>query len=347
MLDQNDDSSFLPLISTHTLIVSTGRTPRGMAIDATLGQLQQSQPGIEVLISKTEQGAGAEPVPQSAVKNLPGHWPGHLALLTRFDIVETWSKNHRIYRHEPLIAIHTAGVSGPSVAMVRVDIVHDPRRAISLLPTVPAHDPDALVAAGVWDTLVEGSMLDASGKSLGTQRVFALAREQGIDFRTILPGEKERAADLGLAADALQFLIDDLDRGFAVIVPVRTPAGLDRTGWWRVDPVTGASLGMLDDGRGVEVSEYAIVVTFALIGYLLLKYQLYQCFSSYRSGPGQAAMLACCVLANYAGYVTGAALGVGLALKFSEAWAGVAGLALDGVDIGTGLDSRICNAILN
>lgn len=346
-LDQDDDLQFLPLLQNHTLMVAAGRTPRAMAIDAALGQLQASQPGMEVLLSRTVAGADKAPVEQSRVTNIPAHWPGHLALLTRFDAIESWSSDHRIYRHEPLLAIHTAGPSGPAAAMARVDIVHSNRRALALTPPVPVHDPGALVAAGVWETQVEGSLLDPDGSPASTERVFALARDQGIALRTIGPRQQERAKELDLAPDALHHLNADLERGYAVIVPERIPEGLDQTGWWRVDPVTGETLGMLDDGRGVEVTEYMIVATFALISYALLKYQLYGCFSDYTPGAGQAELLACCVLANYAGYVVGTALGVGLALKVSEAWAGVAGLGLDVADIASGFDAAVCNAILN
>jgi hypothetical protein len=84
-----------------------------------------------------------------------------------------------------------------------------------------------------------------------------------------------------------------------------------------------------------------------LIGYALLKYQLYKCFAGHKEGPGAGAKLLCCVLANYAGYTMGVSLGIGLAVKFGEAIAGLIGIGIDAADIHYEADDVICNLILN
>jgi hypothetical protein len=53
-----------------------------------------------------------------------------------------------------------------------------------------------------------------------------------------------------------------LAEGYEVVVPERTVTlgGEERSGWWLVDPVAGATLDQLDDGRGVALSDYTKVV---------------------------------------------------------------------------------------
>ncbi len=62
------------------------------------------------------------------------------------------------------------------------------------------------------------------------------------------------------SADARASLAADLRAGFAAVAPVAlTPSDRPAT-WWRVDPTTGAVLGVSEDGRGDAAVEYGMLV---------------------------------------------------------------------------------------
>jgi len=344
-LEEIKTDQLRPFLRTNTLIVAAGRTPRGMAVNEALLELQKASPGLEVFF-KEPAGVKKEEPDKKKLGDVPGNWAGHLSLLSRFDIVESWSPKFRIYRHEPMVAIHTSGLGDTGGAMARVDIVTNSRRGIDISGDELRLAPEALIAAGVWETLVEGSMLVQGDTSLNTSRVFEQAASDGIPTLVVQKGDD--ISGLKMDADAKKHLMADIDRGYVVVVPQNKPGSLKQTGWWRIDPLTGQTLGLLDDGRGVEITEYMIVQFFGILGYLLLKYQLYQCFAGHNSGGGKAAnlKLVCCIIFNYATFGAGAAVGVGVAAKMGEAVAGVMALTFDVWDMGTGLDDAVCNAIL-
>lgn len=350
-----------PLMRTNTLIVATGRTPRGMAIDSVLGDLRNVQKAlVTILISKSS--GSPTSTDTTALKNVPLAWSGYLPLLNRMDAIESWSDDQRIYRNAPMVMIHTAGAGEKEGAMNRIDIVSNPRRGFVAKNNDVWPSPRALVAAGVWETLTEGSFFHQSESRRNTKLVFDAAQAQSIPLRTVRT--VEALSELKLAPDARQNLRAELENGYAAVVPQSTPDGQAQTGWWRVDPRTGETLGQLEDGRGVEITEYMVVATFGIISLILLHVQLAQCFFGYEPGvPDADLMLVCCVLFNYATFVGGTALGVGIAAGFAKAAsyfmsgasaaaagemaAGAAGTAFDGFDMGFGLDEQVCGAIIN
>jgi len=74
-----------------------------------------------------------------------------------------------------------------------------------------------------------------------------------------------------LPAAARAAMLEDLERGFVLLVPVGVADGAP--GWWRVDPISGATLGRGGDGRGSAFVEYltswqvSLVITAGFTGY--------------------------------------------------------------------------------
>jgi len=102
---------------------------------------------------------------------------------------------------------------------------------------------------GVIDTGAERLVLGNGRPAFNTMDVFNAAAAAGVNPQLI------RAGDPGLAGfaigeDARARLKADLDSGFLAVVP-GAPAGISspsRTGWWRVRPDTGETVGVMDDG---------------------------------------------------------------------------------------------------
>lgn len=341
-------SAYLPLLRSNTLVVANGRTPRGMAVDGQLQQWQQDIPGFKALAWGLEDNPTLSGDDKEAVRNVPGHWPGHLGMLTRFDQVEDWSAGHRLYRHQPFVGIHTGGVGdSANTAMSRVDIVHNARRSFDISGQQPVPDPAGLLAAGTWETLTEGSMLVPGGQQTGAADILAQAKTEGIALKTLRPGDSTDGIDID--ARALPNLEAELARGYAVLVPERRPQGLEHTAWWRVHPSTGETLGQMDDGRGIEVTEYQMMLIIGIAGLGFLHYSLYGCFSqAYGSrDPNTDITLVCCVTFNYGAMLAMTLLGAGLALKLTDLSVDMVGLSVDVLDFGMGFDGMVCDAIIN
>jgi hypothetical protein len=84
--------------------------------------------------------------------------------------------------------------------------------------------------------------------------VLEAARDQAIEL-LVLRGDPP--AGLAWPAAAAALLKGALADGWVAIAPA-TPVmvdGLPRLGWWLVDPATGATLDMLDDGGGAVLGE--------------------------------------------------------------------------------------------
>ncbi len=115
----------------------------------------------------------------------------------------------------------------------------------------------ARLEQGVLDTAAEGVLLPGSAVPENTTDIFAAAAARGIEPVTIRAAADPALAALteaGLPPDARARIERDLAAGFAVVAP-KQPIPVDaeggappRLGWWRVDPATGATVGVMDTG---------------------------------------------------------------------------------------------------
>ena len=89
------------------------------------------------------------------------------------------------------------------------------------------------------------------GLSVGA--IFEQAVAEGVGLRVL---RVPVPADLGYPPEAAAHLADALASGWVAIAPeLPVRIGTEpRLGWWLVDPATSATIDMLDDGRGAELS---------------------------------------------------------------------------------------------
>jgi hypothetical protein len=118
------------------------------------------------------------------------------------------------------------------------------------------------VAAGIVDQLAERLMLEPAIWSLDPEqedqrmasvhvgRVFDEATVAGIPVRALVQGDA--ASELDLPPAAVAAIQQALDLGLVVVVPEQGVEidGVTRTGWWLIDPLTGATRDQMDSGGG-------------------------------------------------------------------------------------------------
>jgi hypothetical protein len=261
-LEKAKPADVLDLLRKHTIMVAAGETPQPLVLEQGFGRFLDSLPMARQITEQLAYRAfnDLEPPDMSAVKGLPTFWPGHLGLFSLFDRAGTLSGSHRIFRSTPGVVIHVQGPRASGGGFEMIDIVTNARRAIALDGEVPRLDPSAAVVAGVWDTLQEGVLLQPGESRVNTNAAFEEALAAGRKLVVLAPGQP--ITGLALNADTQASVQADLERGFAVVLP-DGQNDAQRAGWWRIDPVTGETVGQAADGRGVEVTNYLTLQNLA------------------------------------------------------------------------------------
>jgi hypothetical protein len=300
-----------PLLQRHTFMVSTGATPRAMAMDFALESLLKSRPLFEAIITE-----GSEPpsaATQPSLKNVPKAWAGHLKLFGLFDRAEDAYANGRQYRSGPALVVQREGLAEERGKVTEaIDIVQNPRRAFAWKDGELEYVPQAVAFAGIWETASEGSVISGASEPFNTGYVFEEAKQSGAPISVIRPGET--ASLDSLTADSLASIQQDLDRGFAIVVPNQEFA--QGAGWWRVDPLTGETLGQIGSGMGGDMTEWVELATFALSVATACVGQL-ACMSSHGAAvnSGSYGGFACCSIWNaflLAGGIIGGVVSAGV-----------------------------------
>jgi hypothetical protein len=165
------------------------------------------------------------------------------------------------------------GLDGDDPTMAYgLDILH---RSLGALPSRAStvSPAEARVTAGVVEHIAERVALEAGvdagrdERSAGVSRVFESAAAAGVPTLVLdgaIPDE------LAFDASSTRLIEEALAKGDVVIVPAAAVslAGREHLGWWRVDPVTGTTSDMMDDGTAsafVErIGQMRMVNCFAL-----------------------------------------------------------------------------------
>ena len=160
------------------------------------------------------------------------------------------------YRAEPsVLVLFNEFTPGESPRMATgVDIIHNARRVVRSQGERVFTDPSAAILAGTWETSAERQFIAArtGGEVQGVYSAFAVS--DGT-MRTLAPDTDATGAQLGAALPLIQA---DLARGFAVVLPGRAAGSTGPLAWWRVNPVTGETLGMGMNGRGTAATEESV-----------------------------------------------------------------------------------------
>jgi hypothetical protein len=173
-----------------------------------------------------------------------------------------------VYLDRPNILNHRArlrvGEGGQLLVRHDIDVVAN---SVAIRPG-PGKDPFAArLEQGVVDTAAEAAVVTGLPGTENTTDVFRAAAAAGVtpllvrtrdEWATAAPG-----ATASLAPDVAARVAADLDGGYVVVLPSKPVklAGADRTGWWRVDPRTGETIGVMDSGLHQAGTEDPIVRT--------------------------------------------------------------------------------------
>lgn len=315
--ERSPADSLWPLISEYAYVVNAGDMPLDYVADRYLEAGIAGNETYKALAHELLRPDEGTPLPDA---DLPQDF-GPLALYEIMDIDPLASAETVPVRHRPAVIGLKNGLRDGDTAFSAVDIVFNDVLMLRREARSLRHDPYAALRRGVWETAVETLPArlrdDDAVTRTNTMTVLEQARAQDIALRVLTGNDAGPAEGLDMDGAARAMLMQDLERGFTVVVPERTPAGQTLTAWWRVDPVSGTTLGMTADGHGQDSIEYLIRIRGISFGLIQAARGLAVCN---RIGGGVDKM--CCLIDAHIGSVAG--LGFGSLLGASVGTAGAA-----------------------
>lgn len=170
-----------------------------------------------------------------------------------------------LYDQPNVIAFRAAPGEAAGTASASIDIIRSD-------PGIE-HGLAEAIRLGVVDTVLEDLVLGGGGgPPVNTADIFAASLDKE-DPWGVLRGPDDLAR-FDLPADAEALISASLARGDIVVAPFAPVdvGGVTAVAWWRIDPMTGATLGMSRTGAGQGTTEYLLNVgSIALSAFAMLE----------------------------------------------------------------------------
>ncbi|MFQ5773030.1 MAG: hypothetical protein ACE5GS_00785 [Kiloniellaceae bacterium] len=171
-----------------------------------------------------------------------------------------------VYPDSPRVFVAEV-VKNEKTLTLTLDLRRDRARVLAL-GSRPDHAFSVRVARGVVEGTLERAVVefvtargraDGPGPSVSTSSLLERARDEGVPTMLFGPGGPDAGA--GIGGDALVRVREDLAGGFFVVGPDRTIAlgAAPRYAWWRIDPRTGETTAVTDEGLHANGAEYWII----------------------------------------------------------------------------------------
>ncbi len=187
----------------------------------------------------------------------------------------TWRRDGAsVYTDRPVVLAHHRGINLPGqsekVAFEAFDIVHN---RVAVTPGARDAAFRERLEQGVLDTNAESLLMqldvsfgEVGGLGKNTAQAFEDSLRRGIPWVLVESPDDPAIQELAVSEDIRARLGADLAAGFLVAAPkIRAPSARnDDFCWWRIDPVTGDTLGIGSRGWGSEFVEYAVTIGLPL-----------------------------------------------------------------------------------
>ena len=178
-----------------------------------------------------------------------------------------WTNGVALVHNRPRLIITSVSVPGPAAetqsAAVDIDLRLDSVMGLPF-PGFPAAAAGLFqTARGMQEAALEGSVLEQFTEGSATITTAVLMEKallEGVELKVV------RSADTGglaLPAHVRRMLAAAVGRGHEVIIPARAIelSGAQRWGWWQVDPLSGETIGVMDNGLHSAMTDYNLDLT--------------------------------------------------------------------------------------
>ncbi len=186
------------------------------------------------------------------------------------------------YFDSPRITIEHAqlivGTDNSVSFTLAVDLDRDDIRAIAAPGQNKAMAISFNLVRGQMDTYIESVVTGAlqnqqsgsfqASAAISAYGVMSAAQTQGVAFTLLAPGDQATLDSFGFSSAANALITESLGQGDFVLVPVHSIQinGAARLAWFQMNPTTGSSVGVLDDGTHAGIVGYTanLAITRAL-----------------------------------------------------------------------------------
>lgn len=252
----NEKKVKLSLMSEYSLLASTGDQPISYLAKVYIDMVQDGLPLLKASTRKLFHGEEKTAFPKELKQS-------EFELLTQY-----YWMNHNPDRNKQTVHYRATtnmlgfkrGLHSFKEAFIAVDIISNKQRFIYKQSDKYFNDLSSSFSHGIWETASEwlpAKMLSIFGDEIDTLKVTAVAKKQNINMQ--VTQDKTKVQQI-FANDviSLKRVLADINLGYLVVLPSQQPQDLKMTGWWRINPITGETLGMTSDGGGQSLTEYAI-----------------------------------------------------------------------------------------
>ncbi|MGC9025899.1 MAG: hypothetical protein ACP5NB_13895, partial [Chloroflexia bacterium] len=175
----------------------------------------------------------------------------------------------RAYADSPRLVIVSSTVVSPTIRQT-MDLLYDPLRVV-VGPGQAVESATAFrVTRGVHETVLESLVLEKAlgARPLSVATVMEEAAAQGIDLVYVDAASLDDLARAAISDQAKARILAAVQAGYVVLVPERmvTVEGQARVGWWQIDPLTGETVGVGEDGTHQAFLEFGNLLKWMAIG---------------------------------------------------------------------------------
>jgi hypothetical protein len=262
--DSGDDRAVkAALLRHHTFAVGAGELSPAFVLDQTLERFIALRPLLELGLQRSYYPGAPTHIPDTTL-GPSSVWAGYLAVFPAFDQGARSTPDVVTYRHEPSLVVYQSGpavgaADGELTVRSSIDVERNARRAFAITGDRLGQAAEHLVSTGVWETHAEALAIAGGpgADTFNTMAAFEQAAAASIPVLVVTSEDDLSSGALSLSPEAASNLHADLAKGYVVLVPQEMLTG-EMTGWWRVNPRTGETLGMTSDGGGAAFAEYTL-----------------------------------------------------------------------------------------
>jgi hypothetical protein len=251
------ERAYQHITGLYSIHASGERTNARTLVDNYLSVIQAARPILlaSVALKYNQENVARKYLTKGA--SIPTPWPFHGFQRAIF---ESFSSNRLAYFHRPAVQIHRLRDSvAERPAEEQFDIVSFPYRVLS--ESLDSVDMDQTITQGVWATLTESLLFSMDNNASTRSAADTIADAQKAGMSNIsLAGEagKIKLASLLASAAVRTRILGELQAGNVVVVPVSKTDRTVGAAWWRTDPKTGETYGVIETGEGHAGTEYTM-----------------------------------------------------------------------------------------
>lgn len=246
------------LLTTTTIVVLPNRYNAAYYLDRYAERVLQEIALVEHAASDPE----SFTVPVDLINQLTA--AEDLILNSAFEEGHALNEDVISYRPAAAVALYQQGLvpgRAEETLFERVDMLAAPRRTLVVQGAGVALAPDKAIREGVWETIAERAPLRfQQGVEFNTMVALRQAQARGIPLQVLSPDDIERVASLSHTTETKNNLTAALTAGYVVVVPAASVSDGQRTGWWRIDPLSGETLGVTTGDHGNASVEYLLLL---------------------------------------------------------------------------------------